>query len=96
MDEHWEKRGEYEMPLLKKSPAMLSGSQGCISASSRRIAACATIDYVGAERFLYASDIRHWDNESPENLHDLRDQRDFSDDVKRKILYKNAKNLFAL
>jgi hypothetical protein len=21
MDEHWEKRGEYEMPLLKKKPS---------------------------------------------------------------------------
>jgi predicted TIM-barrel fold metal-dependent hydrolase len=55
-----------------------------------------TIDYFGAEHFLYASDIPHWDNEFPENLHDLRDHREFSDDVKRKILYKNAKNLFAL
>ncbi len=56
----------------------------------------ATIDYVGAEHFLYASDILHWDNEFPENLHDLRDHRELSDDVKRKILYKNAKDLFAL
>ena len=34
LDEHWQKRGEYEIPLLKKGPAMLSGSQRCISASS--------------------------------------------------------------
>ena len=56
----------------------------------------ATVDYVGAEHFLYASDIPHWDNEFPENLRDLRGHKDLSPEAKEKILYKNAKELFAL
>jgi predicted TIM-barrel fold metal-dependent hydrolase len=55
-----------------------------------------TIDYVGAGHFLYASDIPHWDNEFPGNLKHLRDHQELSDEAKEKILYKNAKELFAL
>jgi len=54
------------------------------------------VDYVGAEHFLYASDIPHWDNEFPDNLHDLREHKQLSSEAKEKILYKNAKELFAL
>ena len=54
------------------------------------------IKYLGAEHFLYASDIPHWDNEFPSNLHALRNHPTVSDTDKEKILYKNAKELFAL
>jgi len=55
-----------------------------------------TVDYVGAEHFLYASDIPHWDNEFPHNLHDLQNHKQLSNEIKEKILYKNAKELFSL
>jgi predicted TIM-barrel fold metal-dependent hydrolase len=54
------------------------------------------IDYVGADHFLYASDIPHWDCEFPENLEHLRNHAALSQEVKEKILYKNAKRLFNL
>ncbi|NIO09030.1 MAG: amidohydrolase family protein, partial [Deltaproteobacteria bacterium] len=50
----------------------------------------------GAEHFVYASDIPHWDNEFPENLHFLRKTQTLSDDVKQKILYQNGKQLFGV
>jgi predicted TIM-barrel fold metal-dependent hydrolase len=75
---------------------MLSGNRRCIQCRAGRIPLAATVNYVGAEHFLYASDIPHWDNEFPENLIDLRDHRELSDDAKKQILYKNAKELFAL
>lgn len=56
----------------------------------------AAADYVGAEHFLYASDIPHWDNEFPGNLKHLRGHKELSEDAKQKILYKNAKQLFGL
>ncbi|HUC97609.1 MAG TPA: amidohydrolase family protein [Candidatus Polarisedimenticolaceae bacterium] len=97
LDEHWEKRGEYEMPLLKTKPSdVVRQSKMYFSVEPGESQLAATIDYVGAEHFLYASDIPHWDNEFPENLIDLRDHRHLSDDAKRKILYENAKELFAL
>ena len=39
---------------------------------------------------------RTWDNEFPENLTHLRNHPDLSDEVKEKILRKNAQRLFDL
>jgi predicted TIM-barrel fold metal-dependent hydrolase len=55
-----------------------------------------TIEYVGADHFLFASDIPHWDCEFPGNLQHLRNQSALSAEIKEKILYKNAKRLFEL
>ena len=55
-----------------------------------------TIDYVGADHFLWASDIPHWDSEFPGNSEHLRNHAVRSQGVKEKILYKNAKRLFNL
>jgi predicted TIM-barrel fold metal-dependent hydrolase len=97
LDEHWEKRGKYEMPLLKNKPSdIVRQSKMYFSVEPGESQLAATVNYVGAEHFLYASDIPHWDNEFPENLIDLRNRRDLSEDAKRKILYDNAKELFAL
>ena len=55
-----------------------------------------TIDYLGAEHFLFASDIPHWDCEFPGNLQHIRNHAALSDEVKEQILYKNGKRLFNL
>ena len=97
LDEHWEKRGTYEMPLLKKKPSdLVRESSIYISLEAEETLLPQTIDYLGAEHFLYASDIPHWDNGFPENLHLLRNHPALSDAVKEKILYKNGKQLFGL
>lgn len=97
LDEHWEKRAEFEMPLLKKKPSdIVRESKMYFSVEPGESQIVATVDYVGAEHFLYASDIPHWDNEFPENLHDLRGHKGLSQEAKEKILYKNAKELFSL
>ncbi|MGH7772121.1 MAG: amidohydrolase family protein [Candidatus Binatia bacterium] len=97
LDEHWEKRGKYEMPLLKKKPSdMVRESLMFFSLEAGESQLAHTIDYLGADHFLYASDIPHWDNEFPENLEHLRNHPDLSEDIKEKILYKNALKLFAL
>jgi uncharacterized protein len=97
LDEHWENRAEVEMPLLKKKPSdtvRQSKMYFCVEPGESQLAH--TIDYVDADHFLYASDIPHWDNEFPENLHDLREHKELSNETKEKILYKNGKALFAL
>jgi uncharacterized protein len=97
LDEHWEKRAEVEMPLLKKKPSdIVRESKMYFSVEPGESQLVHTVDYVGAEHFLYASDIPHWDNEFPENLHDLREHKQLSNESKEKILYKNAKALFSL
>lgn len=56
----------------------------------------AAIDYVGADHFLFASDIPHWDCEFPGNLQHLRSHKTLSDSVKQKILRDNSRRLFNL
>jgi len=97
LDEHWEKRAEVEMPLLKKKPSeIVRESKLYFSVEPGESQLTHTVDYVGAGHFLYASDIPHWDNEFPHNLIDLRNHKQLSNETKEKILYKNAKELFSL
>ena len=51
---------------------------------------------IDTDGHVLASDIPHWDNEFPLNLNDLRGHKQLSNEAKEKILYKNAKALFAL
>jgi predicted TIM-barrel fold metal-dependent hydrolase len=97
LDEHWEKRAKHEMPLLKKKPSeLVREAKIYFSLEAGETLLPEAIKYLGAEHFLYASDIPHWDNEFPGNLHALRNHATVSDSDKEKILYKNAKELFAL
>jgi predicted TIM-barrel fold metal-dependent hydrolase len=80
------------MPLLKEKPSeLVRKSQVYFSIESGESQLAAAVDYVGADHFLYASDIPHWDNEFPHNLNDLRGHKQLSNEAKEKILYKNAK-----
>ena len=55
-----------------------------------------TFRYVGDDHFLYATDIPHWDTEFPENLHQIQRRQDLSEETKNKLLYQNAKALYAI
>jgi predicted TIM-barrel fold metal-dependent hydrolase len=97
LDEHWEKRAKHEMPLLKEKPSdLVRKSKMYFSLESGESLLPESINYLGAEHFLYASDIPHWDNEFPANLHALRNHSRISEGDKEKILYSNAKALFDL
>ena len=85
------------MPLLKQKPSdVVRESNMYFSLESGESQLAATVDYMGADHFVYASDIPHWDNEFPENLTHLRNHPDLSDEVKEKILRTNAQRLFDL
>ena len=97
LNEHWEMRGEYEMPLLKKSPSeTVKDANIWVSLEAGETMLGPTVDYIGAEHLLYASDVPHWDSEFPESLENLWERTDVSTEDKEKILYHNAKKLFAL
>ncbi len=55
-----------------------------------------TFQYLGDDHFLYATDIPHWDSEFPENLRLVQNRKDLSEETKKKLLYENAKALYAL
>ena len=95
MDEHWEKRGEAEMPLLKKKPGdVFRQSNIVFSVEADEPLLAETIDYIGIDHLVFASDIPHWDGEFPGNLQHIRGMSHISREAREKILYKNAKRFF--
>jgi len=97
MDEHWEKRGEFEAPHLTKKPsALFRESPIYVSLEAEEGLLAAAVEYVGDDHFLYASDIPHWDNEFPKNLVAVREHTALSRETKEKILYRNAQALFGI
>ena len=97
LDEHWELRGQWEMPHLPKKPSQIfKESPIFVSLEAEEGLLPETLDYVGDDHFLYASDIPHWDMGFPNNLNDLRDHPRLSREAKEKILYRNAQTLFGL
>ena len=55
-----------------------------------------TIEYVGDNHVLYASDVPHWDGEFPKNIKYLWNHPDLSRTTKEKIAYHNGKKYFQL
>lgn len=97
LDEHWFKRGKLEMPHVTQKPSdVFRSSQIKVSIEADETLLPQTVDYVGAEHLIYASDIPHWDNEFPHSLEHIRTTNTLTDEVKRKILYSNAKEFFRL
>jgi uncharacterized protein len=97
MDEHWELRGEFEAPHLKKKPSeVVRESRVYFSLEAEERLLPQTIEYVGDNHFLYASDIPHWDGEFPKNLKYLWNHPDLSQKTKEKIAYHNGKEYFQL
>ena len=85
------------MPLPKQKPSdVLRESNMYFSLESGESQLAATVDYVGSDHFVYASDIPHWEQRVPREPAPSQDHPDLSDEVKEKILRKNAKRLFDL
>lgn len=97
MDEHWEKRGKLETPHLKQRPSDCVRQQPIyFSFEAEERLLPETFSYVGAEHFVYATDIPHWDCEFPGNLHHTQARQDLSGQIKQKILYDNVKALYGI
>jgi predicted TIM-barrel fold metal-dependent hydrolase len=97
MDEHWEKRGKIETPSLKQRPSDCVREHPIFfSFEAEETLLPETLRYVGEDHFVYATDIPHWDCEFPDNLRHLQERADLSQQAKNKILYQNAKALYAL
>jgi uncharacterized protein len=97
MDEHWYTRGEAEMPLLKKKPTdTFRESNIVVSIEADEPLIAETIDYVGIEHLVFATDIPHWDGEFPGNLQHVRGMNKISREAREKILYSNSKRFFRI
>ncbi len=96
LDEHYEKRSE-EVPNLTEKPSdTFKASKLKVSIEGKESLLRATIDYVGIEHLIYATDVPHWDGEFPENLEEIRNTNELNDAEKTAILHDNAAQLFGL
>jgi predicted TIM-barrel fold metal-dependent hydrolase len=97
LDEHWEKRGEADTPLLTRKPSQtVRESNLYFSLESGETLLAPTIEAIGAEHFMYASDVPHWDNEFPRSLEKLWEHPQLSDAAKRAILHDSAAAMYGL
>ena len=97
LDEHYEKRGHLDMQRLDTPPSeVFRESNLFVSFEGKESMLAATVDFVGAQHLVYASDLPHWDGEFPDNLEEIRAADDLSLTVKRQILHDNAQQLFSL
>ena len=97
LDEHGEKRAEEEMPLLDEKPSQVFRESSLkVSIEGKETLLRETIDFVGAEHLIYATDVPHWDGEFPENLEEIRAANNLSDGEKKALLHDNAEALFSL
>jgi predicted TIM-barrel fold metal-dependent hydrolase len=85
------------MPHLTRKPsATVRDANLYFSIEAGESQLAATVDYLGDQHFVYASDIPHWDNEFPESLEHLWDHPTLSAATKQKVMYDNAAALFGL
>ncbi len=85
------------MPLLTEKPSdVFRKSRIKVSIEGKESLLAETIDFVGAEHLVYATDVPHWDGEFPENLEEIRATDVIDDKEKKAILRDNAEALFAL
>ena len=92
MDEHWEKRGKIETPLLTQRPSDCVRQRPIFfSLESEEAFLPETFRYVGDDHFVYATDIPHWDSEFPENLQKMQKRQDLHRPTKNKLLVRKRR-----
>ncbi|HXG36156.1 MAG TPA: amidohydrolase family protein [Dehalococcoidia bacterium] len=98
LDEEFEHRGEEEAPLLKKKPSEYVHGGGNIffglEAEERLLRP--TMDLLGDDLFLYASDWPHWDGDYPESLHEVLEREDLTEIQRTNIVRGAAERFYGL
>lgn len=96
LDEHWHLRRQ-EMPRLPERPSdVFRKSTIKMSIEADETFLVDTLNFAGPEHFVFASDIPHWDSEWPNNIQGIRRHPKLSAEIKRKLLYDNAKEFYSL
>jgi hypothetical protein len=80
MDEEFEKRGDVEAPALKRQPSQYVRQGGNVffgvEAGERLLGQ--TLDLIGDDVVMYASDYPHWDGDYPESLFAIARREDIT------------------
>jgi uncharacterized protein len=94
LDEHYELMPEY-VPNLKRKPSEVIRSENFfISCDPDEETLPYVVEFVGAERILYASDYPHFDGRFPNTVNYTAGRKEFSPAVRAKILEDNPRRLY--
>src|SRR5262249_48300994 len=97
MDEEWEKRGHTEARLLTEEPtAIVKRHKIYFSCEADEPLLPQALQWVGADRIVYASDFPHRAHSYPKSLKELQGRGDLSAVQKRGVLAGNARALYGL
>ena len=98
MDEEFEMRGRWEAPELSAPPSRYVGEGGNIffglEAQERLLGP--TLDVIGSDVAMYASDWPHWDGEYPHSLHVVEGRGDLTDEQRAGVLHRAADRFYRL
>jgi predicted TIM-barrel fold metal-dependent hydrolase len=86
----------FQVPWLKKKPSEYFRRQCYISCESHEDNLGATIQAVGEDRILFASDYPHWDATFPGATKAILGRTDISPEAKKKIMGENTQRLLGL
>lgn len=96
MDEHYARLSKL-VPNLKRPPSDWAKSPNLVfSCDPDEETLPAVVDWLGADRILYASDYPHWDARTPDSVRLLATRADVTDEAKREILGGNAARVYHL
>jgi predicted TIM-barrel fold metal-dependent hydrolase len=94
LDEHYELMPEY-VPNLKRKPSEVIRSDNFfISCDPDEETLPFVTEFVGADRILYASDYPHFDGRFPHTVRYTAGRKEFSSEVRAKILEDNPRRLY--
>ena len=98
MDEEFEHRGADEAPALTKKPSDYVHKGGNIffglEAEERLLGP--TLELIGDDLFMYASDWPHWDGDYPESLHEVQHRKDLTETQRANVLGGAAERFYGL
>jgi predicted TIM-barrel fold metal-dependent hydrolase len=98
MDEEFEHRGADEAPIVSKNPSeyVIKGGDIFFGLESEERLLGPTLDLIGDDLFMYASDWPHWDGDYPESLHELQYRPDLTELQPANVLGGAAERFYAL
>ncbi len=98
MDEEYAHRGEEEAPALRHKPSAFVHEGGNIffgcEAEERLLGP--TLDVIGSDTVMYASDWPHWDGDYPNSLFEIQQRKDLTEEQRQGLLYRAAERFYGL
>jgi uncharacterized protein len=96
LDEHWEQMPE-QAPIIDRKPSEYFLSGRCfIGADPDEKGVAHTVNELGEDIVVYASDYYHWDCSFPDTVKIVAERGDLSKSAKQKIFDDNARRLYNL